>query len=95
MDKESTSPEKATVKLPATVEKIIKNAGPDEPEKVEIAVEGADALYREIRIENTLQNEKGEEVELKPGAEIDVTVEAPVDATSKKRLEPEPHKRSA
>jgi hypothetical protein len=41
-------------------------------------------LYREIRIDNTLQTEKGEEVALKPGTDVDVTVEVPADATTPK-----------
>jgi hypothetical protein len=61
---------------PGTVEKIIKSPYPEEPEKAQIAVEGADDLYKEIRIENTFENEKGEKVKLKVGAHVDVTVEA-------------------
>ena len=61
---------------PGTVEKIIKSPYPQEPEKAEIAVEGADHLYREIRIENTLEDDKGNKVKLKVGAEVNVTVEA-------------------
>jgi hypothetical protein len=59
-----------------TVEKIIKSPFPQEPEKAEISVEGADHLYREIRIENILEDEKGNKVKLKEGAQVDVTVEA-------------------
>jgi hypothetical protein len=59
-----------------TVEKIIKSPYPEEPEKAQIAVEGADDLYKEIRIENTFENENGEKVKLKVGAHVDVTVEA-------------------
>jgi hypothetical protein len=61
---------------PGTVEKIIKSPFPQEPEKAEIAVEGADHLYREIRIENTLVDENGNRVKLKEGAQVDITVEA-------------------
>jgi hypothetical protein len=61
---------------PGTVEKIIKSPYPQEPEKAEIAVDGADHLYREIRIENTLEDDKGNKVKLKVGAEVNVTVEA-------------------
>ena len=61
---------------PGTVEKIIKSPFPQEPEKAKIAVEGADHLYREIRIENSLEDEKGNKVKLKEGAQVDVTVEA-------------------
>jgi hypothetical protein len=51
------------------VEKIIKSPDPSEPEKAEISVEGADTLYQEIRIENSLTDENGNEVRLKKGAE--------------------------
>jgi hypothetical protein len=75
----------AVVTLPATVEKVIKSPFPDEPDKAQISVEGADDLYRELRIENTLQTDSGEEVELKPGAKIDVTLEAPREAVVSKQ----------
>jgi hypothetical protein len=68
--------EKATVTLPGVVEKVIKPIVPTEPEKAQISVEGADHLYREIRVENKLKDADGKEVALKPGAEVDVTIEA-------------------
>ena len=68
--------EKPSTTKPGIVEKIIKPVVPDQPEKAQIAVEGADHLYREIRIENTLLDEDGKEVKLKEGAEVDVIVEA-------------------
>ena len=74
--------EKASVTLPGTVEKIIRSPHPDLPEKAQIAVEGADELYKEIRIENDLTDEDGEKVRLTVGAEVDVTIEAPVEATT-------------
>jgi uncharacterized protein YfaS (alpha-2-macroglobulin family) len=78
--------EKPSTTKPGVVEKIIKPLTPDAPEKAQIAVEGADHLYREIRIENTLVDEKGKEVKLKEGAEVDVIVEAdPKDTTPKKK----------
>ena len=73
--------DKPNTTLPATVEKIIKPVAPGEPEKAQISVEGADHLYREIRIENKLVDAKGEKVRLKEGAEVEVTVEAPPEAT--------------
>ncbi|MBZ5664407.1 MAG: hypothetical protein LAO30_07345 [Acidobacteriia bacterium] len=73
--------EKPSTTLPATVEKIIKPITPDDPEKAQISIEGADDLYREIRIENALTDENGDKVRLKLGAEVEVTVEAPRDAT--------------
>ena len=89
----SVSPEKAAVTLPGIVERVIKNKHTDEPEKAQIAVEGADELYREIRIENTLHDENGEEVSLKEGAQVDVTVEAPAEAVTKKTPEESPGKK--
>ena len=84
MTEESTAPETASVTLPATVEKVIKSPDPEKPDKAHIVVEGAPDLYREIRIDNTLHNEKGEEVELESGTEVEVTIEAPADATKPK-----------
>jgi hypothetical protein len=84
VSKESVAPETASVTLPGTVDKVIKSPDPSEPDKAQIVVEGADDLYREIRIDNALQTEKGEEVALKPGTDVDVTVEAPADATTPK-----------
>jgi len=63
------------------VEKIIKPSSSNEPEKAQIAVEGADHLYRELRIENTLVDANGERVRLKPGAEVEVKIEAEPAAT--------------
>jgi hypothetical protein len=85
---ESPSEEKATVTLPGTVEKIIPAVGSHEPEKVQIAVEGADDLYREIRIDNTLRDEAGNDVSLKKGAEVEVTIAADLEATTKQQPEP-------
>jgi hypothetical protein len=76
--------ENPSVTMPAVVEKIIKPPYVGVPEKAQIAVEGADHLYREIRIENTLTDEEGRKVRLKPGAEVQVTVEAEPEATSPK-----------
>ena len=78
----ATEEEKAAVTLPGTVEKIIKPFHPSLPEQAQIAVEGAEDLYREIRIDNTLTDQNGEKVKLKEGAEVEVTVTAPVEATT-------------
>jgi hypothetical protein len=68
--------EKPSTTHPGTVQRIIKSPLPGEPEKAEIAIDGADDLYKEIRIENTLTTEEGEQVTLKKGAQVDVIVEA-------------------
>jgi hypothetical protein len=79
---------KPAVTKPGVVQKIIPSPYPNLPEKAEIAVEGADHLYREIRIDNTLEDEKGREVKLKPGAEVQVTVAAnPADTEPKESSE--------
>jgi hypothetical protein len=69
-------PDKAEAKLHGTVERIEKPRFPGGCEKAGIAVEGADDFYQEIVIENTLTQEGGREVHLKPGAEVEVTIKA-------------------
>ena len=54
--------EKPSATLPATVEKVIKSRLPSEPDKVQISVEGADQLYRELRIENSLTDQDGKKL---------------------------------
>lgn len=69
--------EKPSVTLPGTVEKIITPPDPREPEKAQINIEeGADPLYKEIRIENVLTDPNGHDVKLKQGAKVEITVEA-------------------
>ena len=77
--------QKPNVTLPGTVEKIIPSSHPSEPEKAQISVKDGDDLYKEIRIENALQDEDGNEVALKEGAEVEVTVEADKKDTTLKR----------
>lgn len=62
--------------LPGTVAGIIKSPRPNEPEKAQIAVEESDHGFREIRINNRLRNENGNDVRLKLGERVEVTVEA-------------------
>jgi hypothetical protein len=73
----ASSHKKATTKLPGRVQRVIK-PHPDsgEPEKAQISVEGADHLYRELRVPNELTDEDGHQVKLKPGAEVEVKIEA-------------------
>ena|ERR1700720_4978687 len=73
--------EKPSVTLPGKVEKIIPGVLSVIPEKAQITVEGAEDLYKEIRVENTLQDENGKPVGLKPGSEVEVTIEAEKQAT--------------
>jgi hypothetical protein len=63
---------KPSATLPGIVEKVFTSRLPGEPERAQIGVEGAD--HSQIRIENTLTSENGEDVHLKPGAKVKVTV---------------------
>ena len=66
-------------KMAGRVKKIIKAAVPTDGEKAEIAIEEADDLYREIRVENVVADEDGNTAKLKPGAAVDVVIEAESD----------------
>ena len=57
---------------------------PSQTEKVQIGIEGAEDLYREIRIDNVVTDENGAKARLQPGEEVDVILEADSDATIKK-----------
>jgi hypothetical protein len=63
------------VTLPGIVGKIISSPLTNEPDKAEITVEGADDLYKEIRIDNVLENSDGEAVKLEAGDHVDVVVQ--------------------
>jgi hypothetical protein len=67
-------PEQPSITMPGTVEKIIPSPRPSEPEKAQIGVDGADHRYRDLRIENTLTDENGDDVRLKEGAHVEITV---------------------
>jgi hypothetical protein len=71
-------------KMRGTVEKIIKPVNRREPEKAQIIIPEADDLYREVRVENVLTDDSGVKAALKPGAEVNVIVEADSSATMKK-----------
>jgi signal transduction histidine kinase len=79
------SDETLSTTLQGTVEKIIEPPHPSVPEKAQIVVEGAEEFYREIRIDNTLKDEKGQDVALKQGAPVNVTIEADPEDTVKKK----------
>jgi hypothetical protein len=59
-----------------TVDKIIQSPGPSRPEKAQIAVDGRGDRYRHFRIDNALTDEHGDDVRLKKGAHVEVTVTA-------------------
>jgi hypothetical protein len=73
----SKNKSKAATRFPGRVEKVIhSHPQSGEPEKAQISVEGADHLYKEIRVPNQLVDDDGKKVKLKPGAEVEVKIEA-------------------
>jgi len=58
-----------------TVDKLIPSPTPSLPEKAQISIAG-DSGYRDLRIENSLTDEHGDEVKLKKGTHVEVTVTA-------------------
>ncbi len=73
--------EKASVTLLGTVEKIIKLPLSNEEDSPQINVERSVHLFQKVRIENTLTNSEGEQVGLKLGAPVEITVAAEVEST--------------
>jgi hypothetical protein len=79
----SSKKSKASTVLPGKVEKVIRpHPSSGEPEKAQIGVEGADHLYREIRVPNNLTDAEGHKVRLEEGAEVEVKIEADPSTTS-------------
>lgn len=73
----SSETSKASATLVGKVERVIHpHPSSGEPEKAQIAVEGADHLYREIRVPNRLTDANGRKVKLEKGAEVDIKIEA-------------------
>ena len=65
------------------VEKIIQpHPVAGEPERAQIGIDAAEHLYREIRIENSLKDDRGRNVKPKKGEKVYVIIEADAKATS-------------
>ena len=71
----SRVPEQPSTTMRGTVDKIVPSRK-RQPEKAQITVDHADQRHRDLRIENSLTDENGDDVKLKKGARVDVTVEA-------------------
>ena len=69
-------PEQPSTTMPGTVDKIIHSPRPNQPERAQITVKGSDHRHQDLRIENTLTDEHGDDVKLKKGAHVEVTVTA-------------------
>jgi hypothetical protein len=61
--------------IPGTVDKLIPSPTPSVPEKAQVSIE-SEPGFRDLRIENSLTDEHGDEVKLKKGARVEVTVAA-------------------
>ena|SRR5579863_419940 len=59
--------------MPGTVDKIIQFRTSRLPETAQISIKG-EPRYRELRIENSLTDEHGDEVKLEKGGHVEVTV---------------------
>jgi len=68
--------EQPSATMSGTVDKIIAASHPRQSEKVQIAVDEADRGFRDLRIENTLTDEHGDDFKLKKGAHVEVSVTA-------------------
>ena len=67
-------PDQPSITMPGTVNKIIPSLGASQPEKAQISVDGADQRHRYLRFRNLLTDENGDDVRLKKGAHVRVTV---------------------
>jgi hypothetical protein len=70
------NPEQPSTLMSGTVEQIIPSSRPSQPEKALIAVDGAGRRPQNLRIDNQLTDEHGDDVKLKKGAHVQVTVTA-------------------
>lgn len=68
----------------AIAKQIIRPKFPKQQEKVEISISDADDLFREIRIENSFSDGRGQTLALVSGAALDVTFEANAEDTIRK-----------
>jgi hypothetical protein len=66
-------PEHPRTVMPGKVNKLIPSPRPSQPEKAQISIQG-DHGHRDLRIENSLTDEHGDEVKLKKGTHVEVTV---------------------
>jgi len=71
----SRIPEQPSTIMPGTVEKIIP-IRLHTPEKAQIGIDGAAVSHQDFQIENALTDEHGQDVKLKKGARVEVTVTA-------------------
>jgi len=76
------TPEQPSATMAGIVDKIVPSPRPGQPEQAQIAVDGAARRYRNLRIDNTLTDEHGDDVKLEKGARVDVTVTAALETST-------------
>jgi hypothetical protein len=72
----SHTPGQLSTSMTGRVDKIIKSPSPTQSEKAQIGIHGADRACRDLRIENVLADEHGDDVSLKKRAQVQVTITA-------------------
>jgi hypothetical protein len=68
--------QRPAVTLAGIVDRIFPSSRASRRERVQVTVQGADRGHRELRIENTLTDEFGDDARLRKGAHVEVTVTA-------------------
>jgi hypothetical protein len=74
--------------MTGTVNRIIPPLRPSQQEKAQIGVDGAEHRYRDLRTENSLTDEHDDDLRLKKGAHVEVTITAKGVWTRSKRRWP-------
>lgn len=64
----------ASVTLRGSVEKIVPSSENDGSDAAQIVIDGAERLYREIRIQNVLEDGDGGVIALQPGWEVEIII---------------------
>jgi hypothetical protein len=67
-------PDQPSITILGSVNRIIPPSGASQTEKAQISVDGAEQRYRYLRFDNLLTDEDGDDVRLKKGAHVHVTV---------------------
>jgi len=76
---------KLRTKKRGRVRRVIRPPHPGVPEKVQIEVDDADDLYRDLRIENAMEDENGNKRKLKAETPVDVVIETSEEQTAPPR----------
>lgn len=67
-------PDRLSTTMSGIVDRIIASPRPSQPEQANIVLDAPDKLHRDLRIENRLIDEHGDDVSLKKGAHVQVTL---------------------